>query len=121
MKLVLVVSLLLLPFFLQQAQRIRPEKGFLDHHQQKKKRSSSPPSMEERSSFDDHHSIGNRVAVVVGEDGAVCKEGQECKNTGTDEMKTMSSVTNKSSSSSSSHHWFHEDYYGPKIHRPRHH
>ncbi|CAI0388750.1 unnamed protein product [Linum tenue] len=67
--------------------------------------------MEERSSPNDHDSNGR--VLVVGEDGVVvCKEGQECKNTGIDEMKTRTSA---------SHHWLHEDYYGPRNHRPKHH
>ncbi|CAI0388923.1 unnamed protein product [Linum tenue] len=110
MKLALVVSLLLLlPFFLQQAQGIRPEKGFLDQQQKsdklvvvvvEKKSSSSSPSMEERSSPNDHDSNGR--VLVVGEDGVVvCKEGQECKNTGYESIMNDGELVNHGADSTS--------------------
>ncbi|CAL1359014.1 unnamed protein product [Linum trigynum] len=107
MKLALVVSLLLLlPFFLQKAQGIRPEKGFLDQHLKSdklvvvEKKSSSSPSMEERSSPNDHDSNGS--VLVVGEDGVVvCKEGQECKNTGYDGIMNDGELVNHGTDSTS--------------------
>lgn len=51
----------------------------------------------------------------VNEEEVVCKDGQ-CSGT---KNRRFSRVINKES-----HHWLpkiHEDYYGPKIHSPRHH
>uniref|UniRef100_A0A6M2ES64 Uncharacterized protein n=1 Tax=Populus davidiana TaxID=266767 RepID=A0A6M2ES64_9ROSI len=97
-----VASLLLLSFLLQQAQGIRLEKGFKQVGAQKVQAEKSPSK--EKSD-----------GGVLGE-AILCKEGQ-C--TGTMEKRVSKSVSKKSS-----HHWLpsiHEDYYGPRNHKPNHH
>lgn len=53
-----------------------------------------------------------------GESSSLCKDGGECSSSGT-LKKTVSRESKKSS-----HHWLpsiHEDYYGPRTHKPKHH
>lgn len=106
MKPSLVVSLLLLSFLLQEAQGIRLEKGFMQVRAQKVQGDKS--SLKERSAN------GGAIGEAI-----LCKE-EHCTGTITSTEKRVS----KSASKNSSHHWLpsiHEDYYGPRNHKPKHH
>ncbi|KAG6769267.1 hypothetical protein POTOM_024887 [Populus tomentosa] len=94
-----VVSLLLLSFLLQQAQGIRLEKGFKQVGAQKVQAEKSPS----KEKSNDGGVLGEAI---------LCKEG------------TMEKRVSKSVSKKFSHHWLpsiHEDYYGPRNHKPKHH
>ncbi|KAE8126159.1 hypothetical protein FH972_020903 [Carpinus fangiana] len=92
----LALSLLLLCLLLShEAQGIRLDKMFMSLGQQKQ-----------------HEADGN--ALIAGR--ILCKDGEHCSGT---MKKRVSRVLSKKS-----HHWLpsiHEDYYGPRSHRPRHH
>ncbi|KAJ6958336.1 hypothetical protein NC653_040092 [Populus alba x Populus x berolinensis] len=88
----LVVSLLLFSFLLQGYQGIRLEKGFMQ--------------------------VGSQQVQVIstrvlGQEAILCKEGN-----------CIGTMKKRSVSKKSSHHWFpsiHEDYWGPRHHKSRHH
>ncbi|KAL9361548.1 hypothetical protein Peur_007404 [Populus x canadensis] len=101
----LVVSLLLMLFLLQEAQGIRLEKGFMQVGAQKVQADQDNTSLKQIST------------EVLGEEVILCKEGH-C--TSTLKKRVSRSVLSKKSS----HHWsprIHEDYCGPRHHKPRHH
>ncbi|XP_011020258.1 PREDICTED: uncharacterized protein LOC105122696 [Populus euphratica] len=99
----LVVSLLLMLFLLQEAQGIRLEKGFRQVRAQKVQADQDNTSLKQIST------------EVLGE-VLLCKEGH-CTS-------TLKKRVSRSVSKKSSHHWsprIHEDYCGPRHHKPRHH
>jgi len=70
---------------------------------------------EDKSSLKERSANGG---VLIGE-AILCKE-EHCTGTITSTEKRVS----KSASKNSSHHWLpsiHEDYYGPRNHKPKHH
>jgi hypothetical protein len=70
---------------------------------------------EDKSSLKERSANGG---VLIGE-AILCKE-EHCTGTITSTDKRVS----KSASKNSSHHWLpsiHEDYYGPRNHKPKHH
>ncbi|KAI5583965.1 hypothetical protein POPTR_006G059900v4 [Populus trichocarpa] len=100
----LVVSLLLMLFLLQEAQGIRLEKGFMQVGAQKVQADQDNTSLKQISTG------------VLGEEVILCKEGH-CTS-------TLKKRLSRSVSKKSSHHWsprIHEDYCGPRHHKPRHH
>ncbi|WRX35294.1 hypothetical protein QQP08_027781 [Theobroma cacao] len=93
----LAVSLLLLCIFLSSVQGIRLEKSF---------KSARHPKLHEGTVMKTSNEVMGEVIL--------CKEGH-CSGT---KKKKASRVLNKS------HHWLpsiHEDYYGPRRHRAKHH
>ncbi|KAG6769266.1 hypothetical protein POTOM_024886 [Populus tomentosa] len=99
----LVVSLLLMLFLFQEAQGIRLEKGFMQVGAQKVQADQDNTSLKQIST------------EVLGEEVILCKEGH-C--TSTLKKRVSRSVSKKSSQWSPR---IHEDYCGPRHHKPRHH
>ncbi|KAJ0090931.1 hypothetical protein Patl1_14857 [Pistacia atlantica] len=111
--LVLAISLLLLSFCLSGAQGIRFKKGLLfsfGHHKSQNMHEERSVSLMKE---------GSDIGEVI-----LCKEGQCSSSSSSGTLMKMKRVSRVSRKSKDSKHWLpsiHEDYYGPRHHRPRHH
>ncbi|KAG4991030.1 hypothetical protein AAZX31_09G088000 [Glycine max] len=98
----LVISLLLLSLFLTKAQGIRLEKGSFAAQQHKQH------DQEESNLLKKTNNGANKEAIV-------CKDEQYCTGT----LKKRASRVSRKPKNQLPH--IHEDYSGPRHHRPRHH